>query len=295
MGKFATPPQHPSAYIACWLTCVRIQACSECAKSKCKCISRPGGACERCDRLKKICVQGQSSRVRRAQRNNPIARLDQLEGKLDNLVSILGSGGTLSTPSPSIDHISPGASSSSVSSSIGASTVPASLTSTASVEPSAEQHLDYFRNHLLKYFPFLHLPPEIGAHQLRRDRPFLWLCLVAAASQSTHTKLLLGDTIKQEATRRIFLDNVPTLNIDLLLGLLVFLAWGHNQLLTSNPAQLARFTQLATTLVFDLRLNKPPSEEAIMLRDSQCLDPIKEPRSLEEKRAVLGCFVLSSM
>jgi hypothetical protein len=118
---------------------------------------------------------------------------------------------------------------------------------------------------------------------------------VAAASQSTHTKLVLGDTIKQEVTRRIFLDNVPTLNIDLLLGLLVFLVWGHNQLLTSNPAQLARFTQLATTLVFDLRLNKPPSEEAIMLRDSQCLDPIKAPRSLEEKRAVLGCFVLSSM
>ncbi len=241
-------------------------------------------------------MPGQSSRARQAKRNNPIARLDQLEGKLDNLVSILGSGGALSTPSPSINHISPGASSSrSVSSSIGASTAPASLASTASVEPSAEQYLDYFRTHLLKYFPFLHLPPETDAHQLRRDRPFLWLCLVAAASQSTHTKIQLGDTIKQEVTRRIFLDNVPTLNIDLLLGLLVFLVWGHNQLLTSNPAQLARFTQLATTLVFDLRLNKTPSEEANMLRDSQCLDPIKAPRSLEEKRAVLGCFVLSSM
>jgi hypothetical protein len=124
----------------------------------------------------------------------------------------------------------------------------------------------------------------------------LWLCLVAAASQSTQTKLALGDRIKQEVVRRIFLDNEPTINIDLLLGLLIFLAWGHNQLLNSNPAQLARFTQLATTLVFDLRLNKPPSEESNMLPISQCaFTPKGQPRSLEEKRAVLGCFVLSSM
>jgi hypothetical protein len=170
------------------------------------------------------------------------------------------------------------------------------LPSTAALEPSAEQLLTYFRNHLLKYFPFLHLPPEADAHQISRDRPFLWLCLVAAASQSTQTKLALGDRIKQEVVRRIFLDNEPTINIDLLLGLLIFLAWGHNQLLNSNPAQLARFTQLATTLVFDLRLNKAPSEESNMLPIAQCaITPKGQPRSLEEKRAVLGCFVLSSM
>ncbi|CEO58808.1 hypothetical protein PMG11_03510 [Penicillium brasilianum] len=272
------------------------KACSECARSKCKCISRPGGPCERCDRLKKTCLPGQSSRARQAQRNNPIARLDQLEGKLDSLVSILGSGGGLSSPSPSTNHVSPPISSASTSNSWGVSTGPASLASTAAVEPSPEQHLSYFRNHLLKYFPFLHISPEAQAHQLSRDRPFLWLCLVAAASQSTQTKLALGDRIKQEVIRRIFLDNEPTINIDLLLGLLIFLAWGHNQLLNSNPAQLARFTQLATTLVFDLRLNKPPPEESNMLPISQCVIPSKNlPRSLEEKRAVLGCYVLSSI
>lgn len=241
-------------------------------------------------------MPGNSLRARQTQRNNSIARLDQLEGKLDNLVSILGSGGDLNSPSPGINHLSPPLSTSSTSNSLSASTVATSLASTAAPGPSDEQHLSYFRNHLLKYFPFLHLPPETDSHQLRRDRPFLWLCLVAAASQSTQTKLALGDRIKQEVTRRIFLDNEPTINIDLLLGLLIFLAWGHNQLLNSNPAQLARFTQLATTLVFDLRLNKPPSDESNMLPMSQCMNPSKGlPRSLEEKRAVLGCFVLSSM
>lgn len=241
-------------------------------------------------------MPGQSSRARQAQRNNPIARLDQLEGKLDNLVTILGSGQGLSTPSPGINHLSPSISTASTSNSLGASTGSTSFPSTAALDPAAEQYLSYFRNHLLKYFPFLHLPPDADANQLSRDRPFLWLCLVAAASQSTQTKLALGDRIKQEVVRRIFLDNEPTINIDLLLGLLIFLAWGHNQLLNSNPAQLARFTQLATTLVFDLRLNKPPSEESNMLPISQCaFTPKGQPRSLEEKRAVLGCFVLSSM
>ena len=94
----------------------------------------------------------------------------------------------------------------------------------------------------------------------------------------------------------MFLDNHPSIKIDLLLGLLIFLAWGHNQILNSNPAQLARFTQLATTMVFDLRLNKPPQEESNMLPVSQSpFAANKQPRSLEERRAVLGCFVLSSM
>ncbi|KAJ5166801.1 phosphoketolase 1 [Penicillium canariense] len=270
------------------------KACSECSKSKCKCISTSSGTCERCSRLKKLCVPGNSARARNTQRT----RIDQIEGKLDNLVSILGSGGVLNTPSSGFDNISPPVTSSSTPTSLGAATAATGLTSAASAAPdiSAEGSLDYFRSHLLKYFPF-HLPPDVNAQRLRQDRPFLWLCLVTAASHSTQTKLALGDKIKRELTHRIFLANDPTaINIDLLLGLLTFLAWGHNQLLNSNPAQLARYTQLATTLVFDLRLNKPPVEESNMLSISQNLLSSKGlTRSLEEKRAVLGCFVLSSI
>ncbi|KAJ5491200.1 phosphoketolase 1 [Penicillium diatomitis] len=275
------------------------KACSECARSKCKCVPKPdGGACERCDRLKKVCVPGQSSRARQAQRNNPIARLDQLEGKLDSIVSILGSNASLGAQSPAVGTPSPPIPSFGTSRSRDASVVPVPYpTGTLTAyELAPEQYLNYFSTHCLKYFPIIHLPPDTDAQQLRQTRPFLWICIVAAASQSSHHKMALGEKIKQEVTRRMFLDNHPSIKIDLLLGLLIFLAWGHNQILNSNPAQLARFTQLATTMVFDLRLNKPPQEESNMLPVSQRPFAANgQPHSLEERRAVLGCFVLSSI
>ncbi|KPM45559.1 hypothetical protein AK830_g940 [Neonectria ditissima] len=123
---------------------------------------------------------------------------------------------------------------------------------------------------------------------------------MAASSQSTQTKLALGETIKKTLTQRIFLDNDPrAATIDLLLGLLTFLAWSHDYILHGNAVSLSRFTQLAMTLVFDLRLNKPLPEHVNMLpigstaeHDSHLRHP---SRTLEERRAVLGCFVMSSI
>lgn len=50
------------------------------------------------------------------------------------------------------------------------------------------------------------------------------------------------------------------------------------------------------SLVFDLRLNKPPPDDPNMLPiGGRCLVPDSPARSLEERRGVLGCFVMSSM
>ncbi|KAI1099117.1 hypothetical protein F4804DRAFT_322792 [Jackrogersella minutella] len=74
------------------------QACTNCSRAKCKCISRggPGTVCERCQRLGKQCVPSASVRKRAARR--PAAeRTAHLEEKLDDLVSILraqAAGGT---------------------------------------------------------------------------------------------------------------------------------------------------------------------------------------------------------
>ncbi|KGO68317.1 hypothetical protein PITC_066750 [Penicillium italicum] len=113
---------------------------------------------------------------------------------------------------------------------------------------------------------------------------------MAASARSTRTRIELGDRIKETLTERIFLDNDSTaVNIDLLLGLLTFLAWGHDHLLHGTAARLSRFTQLAMSLVFDLRLNKPPPDDPNMLPvGGNCLVPNDPARSLEERRAVLG-------
>ncbi|KAI1774290.1 hypothetical protein F4818DRAFT_79026 [Hypoxylon cercidicola] len=66
------------------------QACTNCSKAKCKCISRGGlgGMCERCQRLGKECIPSVSVR-KRAARRPASERTAHLEEKLDDLVSIL--------------------------------------------------------------------------------------------------------------------------------------------------------------------------------------------------------------
>ncbi len=64
----------------------------------------------------------------------------------------------------------------------------------------------------------------------------------------------------------------------------------------SKPS-LSVFTQLATSLVFDLGLNKPLSKDPQL---SLCISSYKYPKSptvrtMEERRAVLGCFLITSM
>jgi len=100
-------------------------------------------------------------------------------------------------------------------------------------------------------------------------------------------------------------------NIDLLLGLLTYVGWYvFISILIGNPEVkyirsqyqirscpfLAVLTQLALSLVFDLQLNKP------ILKEAQAIPCAKEqqwksitPRTMEERRAVLGCFLISSM
>lgn len=168
-------------------------------------------------------------------------------------------------------------------------------------EPShreLEKSLSYFRSNMLKYFPILHLPED--TQSLHRERPFLCLCIRAITCQPLHQRLALHEKIQQSLARDIILENNPNAaNIDVLLGLLTFLAWGHDHLFHKNPNSLSRFTQLAMMVVFELRLNKPLPNDSNML-------PVGDynggrrvatgpARSLEERRALLGCFLMSSM
>ena len=219
-----------------------------------------------------------------------------MEEKLDGIVQLLG-GGPVALNNASnlgVDHLTPPASTSiaisPLSTTSGASSVPSSLT----LDLSPEQCLADFRTHALKHFAFLHIP--VDAQCLRRERPFLFLCIMAVSAQSTQTKIELGERIKETLTERMFLNNdSAAINIDLLLGLLTFLAWGHDHLLHGTAARLSRFTQLAMSLVFDLRLNKPLPDDPNMLPvGGHCVVPNGLARSLEERRAVLGCFVMSS-
>ncbi len=96
----------------------------------------------------------------------------------------------------------------------------------STAEPSvaeAEAYLLYFRTVFLKFFPFLHLPPTTRARQLQRDRPVLWLAIMAVSSKSRSRQLALYDRFKSTIARKVVLESER--NLDVLLGLLTFLAW----------------------------------------------------------------------
>ena len=234
--------------------------------------------------MKKSCLPANHVRALKAQRNNPTSQIAQLEGKLDGLFSILEANQALNCSSHSPRRAA-------------GIHEPAGLSSLLAfaLDTSPGDCLAYFRDHMLKYFPFLQPPTDV--QWLRRERPFLFLCIMAVATQSTSAKIALGEHIRNTLAQRVYIDKDPALvNIDLLLGLLAFLAWGHDHLIHRVPHRVSRYTQLAMTIVYDLRLNKPSPDDSNMLPKKGNSTFMQAPRcSLEERRALLGCYVMSSM
>ncbi|KAJ5736933.1 uncharacterized protein N7483_002058 [Penicillium malachiteum] len=229
------------------------------------------------------CLPGKAIRAHTAEKNNTISRISQLEGRLDGLVSQLERSRVLPTDAKSLSPLS---SDEDLSFSTIAPSLPTPVCGFASEESLVE-----FREKMLKYFPFMDLPHD--ADWLKCHRPFLSKCILSATSQSTSTKLTLGEQIKNELIQRVYINNDPrTVNIDLLLGLLTFIAWGHDNLLHKTAVKIPRFTQLAIGLVFDLRLNKPQQESHTL--PGKTWSKTQE-NTLEEKRAVLGCWMMSSV
>lgn len=177
----------------------------------------------RCYRLKKECRPSASTR-RRNPRNPVGTKTSRLEKKLDGLVSLIKTGAfeggratTLQVLASLNDTTANGASQtykstpthndsgtgSSVSLSSSKDFLPEAMTATREHEPSpaeAEECLANFRTHKLKYLPFLSIPSSTSAQQLRQDRPFLWLCIMALGTRSTsQTELLCASTTSGSA------------------------------------------------------------------------------------------------
>ena len=94
------------------------------------------------------------------------------------------------------------------------------------VEPSAleaEQYLTIFRDHKTEYLPFIYIPLTTTADQLRQERPFLWLCVMMVASRSTSQQQVLGNKVRDKLAQDMVVKSEQ--NIDLLLGLLVYVGW----------------------------------------------------------------------
>jgi hypothetical protein len=92
-------------------------------------------------------------------------------------------------------------------------------------EPSVaeDDNLKTFKAIKLKRFPFIILPESQTAQDLRQERPFLWLCIMAVSSKSSVQQIALEKELRTIIGRQLLLEGEKTL--DLLLGVMTYIAW----------------------------------------------------------------------
>ena len=89
--------------------------------------------------------------------------------------------------------------------------------------PKADTFLLAFRD-MTSWFPFVIVPPDATALSMSRERPFLFMATMASASSADKSlRGTLERELRETLSRRIILDGEK--NLDLLQGLLVYLAW----------------------------------------------------------------------
>jgi hypothetical protein len=86
-----------------------------------------------------------------------------------------------------------------------------------------EDILKIFRSEVLSNFPFIPIPQSISADELRREKPFTYLAVIAITSikLSQHTEI--SRIIINQVAGRVFME--AERSIDLLSGILTLAAW----------------------------------------------------------------------
>lgn len=85
----------------------------------------------------------------------------------------------------------------------------------------AEELLEIYRDQSGK-FPFVHIPHSLAS--IRREKPFLMLSILAMASRNNRKlQESLEHRLREELSQKVIMEGQKSM--DLLQGLLVYLAW----------------------------------------------------------------------
>ncbi|KAH8657849.1 hypothetical protein BX600DRAFT_468265 [Xylariales sp. PMI_506] len=273
------------------------KACVNCVRIKCKCVPRAlGSSCERCHRLQKECVPSAAPR-RRGPKPHVAQRSARLEEKLDDLVSLLraqqlpsrlDAGDRSGNDSEYRDTESGKGTSSSLA------LTPAADEEFDNLLPPAEAEisLERFRKDMTPSSPYIYIPSDLTSNQLRGMYPFLWVNIMRVASNTLKLRNSLNAQIRRTIVQRIVSNSERSL--DLLFGMIIFVNWAH--LFPMDKHFLCLASQLLVSLVWDLELQMPPSDHP-----SKCFRAPQPPptsprhRTIEERRVVLGVFVVTSV
>jgi len=165
-------------------------------------------------------------------------------------------------------------------------------------EAPLEEYLETYRTIMVAYLPIVCISPDVTLEKLRKQRPFLFLVIRAICSKNLERQAALVLEVKKILGTEMLLEGSK--NLDLFLGILVFAGWCH--LYICNRPIMSTIIHLAMSLASDLVLTKsPPTESSsVMLNYTAqgCPKPITSAvptRSMEERRAVVGLYLVSSV
>jgi len=175
--------------------------------------------------------------------------------------------------------------------------------------------LTIFRNEMTPNFPFIDMSEFPRAEDLRRDRPSIYTVIMAVTTRNSLRGRELGKTFMKQLGERMVVNGER--NMDLLLACLIYAAWYVQQSATiffihlthsirfrdllGYGHQLTFLLSAVLTLSSDLGLNRPtyrhiPDLFERALRRNLGIPDFKDSMgTLEERRAFLGYFYLSSM
>ncbi|KAL5000007.1 hypothetical protein BDV10DRAFT_163766 [Aspergillus recurvatus] len=292
-----------------WSTAPYGRACASCAQAKCKCmVSEAGGSCARCRRLNRECYPARRTRKVNPMRRSVAAKTAQLERRLDELTSLVQAGqgnglpgltgastNTASSDSGFSSSSYPGLSQASPQRLVYSPQDPSTATDAAD-----EEILDDFRSNRLPYLPFMHIPRACPAAEIKVEYPFFWRCLVTLHCKDMVRRAALREELKATAARALMVDCQRSM--DLLFGITVYLAWmGFER--QPRRMSLGPYLQMLIGLVLDMGLNRPPPQSldlpcGQLVKPSagagSCKPPVSLVRTTEERRAVLGAFIVCS-
>jgi hypothetical protein len=143
--------------------------------------------------------------------------------------------------------------------------------------------LDTYRT-MVDFFPFVALPKDCRCQDLIQNRPIV---LFAVLTVSSYDSVLLQAILSREF-RKVVMVRIMRgeKSLDLLQGLLVFIAW-HHHYMDSQAVSVPMLLQLCLGIASDLGLDN-------ISRNMRSPLHKEDSRDREAKRAYLGCYYLTS-
>lgn len=265
----------------------RRRACVRCVRLKVRCSPiEDGTVCKRCARLARGCVFPDTFHLNAPKDD----RIDRLQEQLDGLAAQIAkkNGDTLGPCMPNTSQ---------VLGPLPLSTTPSDIfTRGLLTVTAAERLLEKYRVYKMAQFPFVIIPLELDISTLRQDYPFLLITILTASLEDDlPLQRELEVEVKTGISTRIIMGNER--NLDILLGLLVHVAWYHYHWQTMHT-QLYLLLQMAIMVVVDLGLDRDENfgMRAISTSTQHSINTSRTSHHTSAgKRGLLACYYLCSV